>query len=77
MARAHYYVTHYQGQWHIKHGDQHYGPYATQAAAIKTAVDTAHKAGRQGHDAQVLVQGANNQFRTEWTYGHDPYPPPG
>jgi hypothetical protein len=25
----------------------------------------------------VLVQGQNNQFRTEWTYGHDPYPPRG
>ena len=77
MARAKYYVVLHQGEWKIKHGDKHYGPYATQKAANKIAVETANKAGRTGHDAQVLVQGQNNQWRTEWTYGHDPYPPPG
>ncbi|HEU4357295.1 MAG TPA: DUF2188 domain-containing protein [Xanthobacteraceae bacterium] len=56
---------------------KHYGPYRTQADAIRAALDTAHKAGKNGHGAQVLVQGQNNQFRTEWTYGNDPYPPPG
>lgn len=77
MARAQYFVVHHQGEWKIKHNDKHFGPYATQSAAIKDAVDTAHKAGKDGHDAQVLVQRENNQFRTEWTYGHDPYPPKG
>jgi putative membrane protein len=32
---------------------------------------------RKGHDAQVLVQGQDLLFKTEWTYGHDPFPPPG
>jgi hypothetical protein len=77
MARAVYYVVLHQGAWKIKHDDKHYGPYRTQAEAIRDAVDTAHKAGKQGHDAQVLVQGRDNQWRTEWTYGHDPYPAPG
>ncbi|MFL6844510.1 MAG: DUF2188 domain-containing protein [Allosphingosinicella sp.] len=77
MARAHYYVVLHHGQWKIKYGDQHYGPYATQGAAIRTAIDAAHSAGGKGHDAQVVVQGEGNQFRTEWTYGHDPYPPAG
>jgi hypothetical protein len=77
MARIHYYVVLHNGQWKIKLDDKHYGPYATQADAIRAAVDAAHKAGGQGHDAQVRVQGADNQFRTEWTYGHDPYPPKG
>jgi hypothetical protein len=77
MARAHYYVVHHEGEWKISYNDKHYGPYATQKAAIKAAVDAAHKFGERGHDAQVLVQGENNQFRTEWTYGDDPYPPPG
>jgi hypothetical protein len=57
---------------------KHYGPYATQQRAIRAAVEAAHKAGGEGHhDAQVLVQGQDSKFRTEWTYGHDPYPPPG
>lgn len=77
MARIHYYVVLHSGQWKIKLDDKHYGPYATQADAIRAAVDAAHKAGENGHDAQVRVQGTNNQFRTEWTYGHDPYPPRG
>jgi len=77
MARAIYYVVLHQGQWKIKHNDKHYGPYSTQAEAIRIAVDTAKKAGENGYDAQVLVQGTNHQFRTEWTYGKDPYPPRG
>jgi hypothetical protein len=79
MARTVYYVVRHEGQWKIKLDDKHYGPYPTQAAAIKEAVDTAHKAGKINPDgAQVLIQSTtNHQFRTEWTYGHDPYPPKG
>lgn len=76
-GRIHYYVVLLNGQWHVKHNEKHYGPFATQAAAITSAVDAAHSSGKMGYDAQVLVQGQNNQFRTEWTYGHDPYPPAG
>lgn len=77
MARSVFYVVLNQNQWKIKFGEQHYGPYETQAKAIRQAVDWAHDHGKKGHDAQVLVQGQNNQFRTEWTYGNDPYPPRG
>ena len=77
MARAQYFVVLHQGQWKVSFNQQHYGPYRTQAEAMRAAVDAAHKSGLQGHDAQVLVQGQDHRFRTEWTYGHDPYPPPG
>ena len=77
MSRAQYFVVFHENQWKISFEGRHYGPYSTQAEAIRTAVDTAHTAGNQGHDAQVLVQVENNQFRAEWTYGNDPYPPPG
>jgi hypothetical protein len=77
MARAHYYVVLHEGQWKISLDGKHYGPYETQRKAIRSAVDSAHKAGSEGFDAQVMVQGQNNQWRAEWTYGHDPYPPPG
>lgn len=77
MARAQYFVVIHEGQWKIKHEGKHYGPYGTQAEAIRKAVDAAHEAGKSGHDAQVLVQGKDTKFRTEWTYGHDPYPPKG
>jgi len=77
MARAQYFVVLHEGQWKISHGGKHYGPYDTQKKAIRAAVDAAHEAGKNGHDAQVLIQGQNNQFRADWTYGNDPYPPPG
>jgi hypothetical protein len=77
MARARYFVVLHEGQWKISYEGKHYGPYDTQKAAIRAAVDAAHKAGGKGHDAQVLIQGKDNLFRTEWTYGHDPYPPKG
>ena len=77
MARAQYFVVLHNDEWKIKHGEKHYGPYPSQTAAIKAAVDTANKAGLDGQDSQVLVQDLNHQFRTEWTYGHDPYPPKG
>lgn len=77
MARSQYFVVLHDGQWKISFNGQHYGPYTTQQAAIRAAVDAAHSTGQKGHDAQVMVQGVNNQFRTEWTYGNDPYPPRG
>jgi hypothetical protein len=77
MARAQYVVVIKNGEWMIAFEDKHYGPYGTQRDAIRVAVDAAHKSGANGHDAQVLVQGTDNKFRTEWTYGHDPYPPKG
>ena len=77
MARAQYFVVLHESQWKINLDGTHYGPYPTQAEAIRVAVDAAHNSGGKGHDAQVMVQGMNNQFRTEWTYGHDPYPPKG
>ena len=77
MARTQYVVTRKNGQWWIRLEGKDHGPYGSQADAIRVAVDTAHKNGTQGRDSQVLVQGEDNQFRTEWTYGHDPYPPRG
>lgn len=77
MARVQYFVVLSQGQWMVSHNQKHYGPHATQRDAIRSAVDAAHKSGQNGHDAQVLIQGQDHQFRTEWTYGHDPYPPAG
>ena len=68
MAHTPYIVFRDQGQWNVKSKGVHYGPYATQRDAIRAAVDAAHKTG----NGQVLLQ---DQFRIEWTYGKDPYPP--
>jgi len=77
MARVHYYVLHHEHGWRIRLGDQYHGPYLSKASATEAAVDAAHSSGKEGYDAQVLIQGLNGQWQTEWTYGHDPYPPKG
>lgn len=68
MARTQFFVVNFQNQWHVTLDGKRHGPYPTQAAAIEVAVKSAHKT----PNSQVLVQGVNNQFRTEWTYGNDP-----
>jgi hypothetical protein len=77
MHRDRYFVVLHEGEWKIKHGDDHSHPYATQREAIDAAIEAALHAKDSGKLSQVLVQGENMSFRTEWTYGKDPYPPAG
>jgi Uncharacterized protein conserved in bacteria (DUF2188) len=77
MERDQFFVVRHEGEWKIKYRDQHSHPYATQREAIDAAVEAAHNASSKGQLSQVLVQGEDLLFRTEWTYGRDPYPPPG
>jgi hypothetical protein len=72
MDRTRYIVVRDHGQWKISLNGAHFGPYATQRDAVRAAVHAAHEAGRKGLNGQVLLL---DQFRTEWTYGRDPYPP--
>src|SRR6266568_2353411 len=74
MGGVEYIVAKDGNRWMINlQGDQ-FGPYETQRDAIQAAVEAAHTSGDQGYDAKVLVPVGINQFRTEWTYGHDQYP---
>jgi hypothetical protein len=75
MACKQYFVVLHEGQWTVRFEDQPDDPYPTQSKAIRAAIDAAHLIGSRGEDAQVLVQIENLQFRTEWTYGQDVYPP--
>jgi hypothetical protein len=77
MERDRYFVVLHDGQWKIKHGDRHSHPYPTQREAIESAIEAAQHDKDEGRLSQVLVQGEDMAFRTEWTYGEDPYPPQG
>ena len=77
MERDRYFVVIHEGEWKVKHGGEHSHPYATQKEAIESAIEAAHNAQDTGKLSQVLVQGEDMAFRTEWTYGKDPYPPQG
>jgi hypothetical protein len=77
MARDQYFVVLHDDTWKIKHNDQHSAPYPSQAAAIEDAVERAKQTSDRGGLSQVLVQGEDLTFRTELTYGMDPFPPLG
>jgi hypothetical protein len=74
---AQYFVVLHQGEWKSSSVMNTSIHTKSQRRAIEAAVASANKAGLEGNDAQVLVQGENHQFRTEWTYGNDPSPPGG
>jgi hypothetical protein len=76
MARDQYFVALSESGWKIKHNGEHSARYRSKTEAIQDAVAAACRAGKRGQDAQVIVQGEDLLFRTEWAYyGHDPYLP--
>jgi hypothetical protein len=77
MERRKYYVVLYQGEWWVNYEGQRSGPYSTQALAMEAAKKSAKQSADSGYPSQVLVQGRDNQWQVEWTYGDDPYPPKG
>jgi Uncharacterized protein conserved in bacteria (DUF2188) len=65
-------------QWFVLFNGVHYGPYANQAYAIAAAREAASSTFERGNgNAQVLIQGADNQWRTESSYGNVQFPPRG
>jgi hypothetical protein len=75
MARTQYLIVLHKNEWKVSFEGRYYGPYRSQAHAIRAAIEAANADGNSGDEAQVLVQENNDEFRAEWTYGNDPYPP--
>ena len=49
---------------------------ATQEEAVALAKDRVSRL-PEGTCSQIVVQGHDGKFITEWTYGQDPFPPAG
>lgn len=70
------YVLSHGNQWKVQCDHCKSQITSTQAEAIQIAKK--HVASlTAGTLSQILVQGQNGQWRTEWTYGQDPFPPRG
>ena len=74
MTQAQYFVLEDDGEWKIKAGYRHTGPYDSKIDAMCAAINYAERDGQAGRDAQVLVQREDRTYRVEWIYGRDPYP---
>ena len=46
VTRTVFYVVHHEGRWRFEVNDEEDGPFCTQTAAIRAAVDAAHSAAR-------------------------------
>jgi hypothetical protein len=77
MPHTRYIIVRHEDEWLIKFGDEEYGPYRSQAEAMLFAIDAAQKLGAQGENTQVGLMDEHGHFRPEWSYGQNPYPPPG
>ncbi|QQQ17789.1 DUF2188 domain-containing protein [Brevundimonas vitis] len=77
MARKIFYVVVNGTQWGVRCEGGLVSSHLTQAAAIQAARGHALGWWKAGQPSQVLVQGADAKWRTEWTYGDDPLRHPG
>jgi len=70
------YVLSQGDQWKVQCDHCNSELTSTQSEAIKKAKQ--HVAGLPaGTLSQILTQGYGGRYRTEWTYGNDPFPPRG
>ena len=72
--KSHYYVV-FDGAWKIQCDGENSEPYQHKRDAFMDAVALAHLDGRNGREADVIVQ-RDDVFSPEWDSTRDPYPPP-
>lgn len=75
MRQTIYVVTH-GSKWKVKCDHCKEQIVDTQAEAIKIAKKHVSSLSA-GTLSQIVLQGKDSQFRAEWTYGKDPFPPKG
>jgi hypothetical protein len=74
-SRSRYYVV-YDGAWKIQCDGENSEPYEDRNHAFRDAVALAHLDGRNGREADVIVQCEDDLFQPKWASSRDPYPPP-
>ncbi len=73
MGRKQYFVSPDGDMWKVTHLGTTLSRHYTKAVAI----DSGRTVAKANQPSQLIVQKADGTFETEWTYGNDPYPPPG
>ncbi|WP_184522167.1 DUF2188 domain-containing protein [Muricoccus pecuniae] len=73
MTQMTYYVLEDGSGWKIRHDGNDYTGYSTKAAAVRAAISTATRWVRNGHNADVQVQGPDGACKAEWPNEPDPF----
>jgi len=75
-TKSRYYVV-YDGAWMIQCDGENSEPYERRTDAFRDAVALAHLDCRNGREADVIVQSADDDlFHPAWDSTRDSYPPP-
>ena len=77
MARKIFYVVVNGQNWGVRSDGALISTHVTQALAMEAARQHAMGWWKAGRPSQVMVQGRDAKWRTEWTYGDDPVRYPG
>jgi hypothetical protein len=70
LHRIKLYVMAHEGAWAIRCDGRFVGRFPAPVHAIRVAIEAAMRTGPE-LDAEILVQGTNNLFRTEWIRSRD------
>lgn len=70
------YVVTFGEKWKVKCDHCKEQICSSQYEAIKLAKTHVSRLS-EGTLSQILIQGKDSNFRAEWTYGKDPFPPKG
>ena len=62
------------GRWMVVIGEETYGEYLSEFAAIQDAVDAAYEDGRKGQASRVTIRTTDGTESIRWVYGQDAYP---
>ncbi|WP_352549151.1 DUF2188 domain-containing protein [Mesorhizobium australicum] len=65
MTEVRYYVSKDADRWKVRYDDEDYS-FNSHSSAVLAAVKAANRAASLGHEAEVLVQGVDGKWRTEW-----------
>ena len=75
MANLRLIVAPIDGRWVVSGNNGYRQAYEDHGQAIRGAVETAHMAGKNGDNAEVLGLDHDNRLYPIWTYGRDGFVP--
>jgi hypothetical protein len=71
MAKACFIVAAVDGRWTVSSGGGVRKAFDSRSEALREAVVSAHRSGREGNDAQALALDEKNELYPLWVYGQD------
>ena len=72
MPDARYFIVRRNDAWMVRIGEQEFGPYRSQSAAVFSAIDAAERVNAQGDNAELVLSGSAFPTRMKLEPGREP-----